>query len=129
MSEPQVKPSESLARFIIEESKIRKSDNSVKLGAFLPAPTDLTTSVFRIDALPKDQVAEIGRQHVASARDKPLYGWGQLMTKDVTGAGLDVAVDTKPHPLHANIIGWSSDRSAQKLQAMKLAENATLVLV
>lgn len=122
----QIADPEPLARFVVEENKFRTSDNSVKHNAFLPAP-DLATSVFRIENLTEDQVSELGCEHVAKPRLKTLYGWGRFLARDVRESELDVVEETEPHPLHANIVGWSEEKSKQKLQAQELAARAVFV--
>jgi hypothetical protein len=42
--------------------------------------------------------------------------------------GLAIILISKPHPRHADIVGWDTDRRKHRLQAEKLADDATLVL-
>jgi len=43
-------------------------------------------------------------------------------------SALSVDLNSKPHPRHANIVGWPTDRKEARLCAEKLADDATLVL-
>jgi len=113
---PHIADAEPLARFVVEDNKFRPSDNSVKHNAFLPA-NDLATSVFRTDGLSGEQLSELGREQVATPRGKTLYGWGQCVAKDVRDSELDVVAAPTSHLRHANIVGWSKEKSEQKLQA------------
>jgi hypothetical protein len=40
---------------------------------------------------------------------------------------LKVKLTSKPHPRHANIVGWSGDRKKDRLNAVKLADKSKLV--
>ena len=118
---------EPIVRFVDESNKIRPSTGSVKPKAFMPRPDNLTTSVFRTVGLSSGEVAELGQLEVAGPRRKTLLGWGLLVVSQVCEAGLEVHPEPSNHDRHANIVGWPSLKSAQKLAALKLAELAELV--
>lgn len=71
------------------------------------------------------EIWQIADRFVAPARG-PIKARGDLNSLIVIRIGLSVALTKGPHPRHADILGW--DRSKAKLQALKLAEAATLVL-
>ena len=46
----------------------------------------------------------------------------------ITSVGAEVIADPKPHPLHANIVGWPSDKDERKMLAIEIANKANLVI-
>lgn len=86
-------------------------------------------SVYRITNLKEDQVWEMGRVNVAVVLNKPLLGRADIVTSSVLNQKLRVESDPAPHPLHANIIGWSADKEEQKEIALVLAAEAQLHLI
>lgn len=87
------------------------------------------TSVYRISSLNTTEIWDIGKNFVSEKRNKPLLGRADILTSDVLNTGLNVQPDPKPHPLHANIIGWPEEQSERKLVAIELANNAQLHLI
>lgn len=90
-------------------------------------------SVFRVTGLEEPAVRAIG-DDVASQRQKPLVGRGDVNTGHIRRVGLDV-VPAEPPPRHAHITGWpvlggnpKEDKGRQKLIAMQLVVGAKLVL-
>ncbi|MFZ3136188.1 MAG: hypothetical protein WA126_02215 [Thermodesulfovibrionales bacterium] len=80
------------------------------------------TSVFRTSEISANNIWNIGRE-VAKRRDKPLIGRADIITAVVVSNGLQ-AVPQEPPEKHANIIGWSSEKSEQKEVALILASEA-----
>jgi len=122
----QIDISEIITRFIVEGSKYARTKNSVRYSAFIPAPNG-ETSVFRVSTITLDETWEIGEM-VADQRGKTLYGKADVGVAVIENTGLRVEPDTRPHPLHANIIDWPTEKSEQKLMAMKIADEAALYL-
>lgn len=122
----RVDPGENLARYILHKSHFSSQQKRVKYAVFMPAPTG-ETSVFRISNLSEDEIWEIGRRDVAQKREMPLLGRADISAFYVFNKNLKIIPDNIP-PRHANIIGWPEEKSAQKLIAMELAENARLHL-
>jgi len=116
---------ESLARFIFSSSHFSSENKRVKHNAFMPAP-DGKTSVFRTKGIDWTAVWEIGEE-VAKTRSQTLYARADIAAGEVSKVGLRVA-PSEPPPRHCNIEGWPTEKSAQKLVAMDLAEAATLVV-
>lgn len=92
----------------------------------MPAPNG-KTSVFRISSLSENEIWEIGSREVAQKRGIPLLGRADISAFHIMDNNLKLILDNNP-PRHANITGWSSEKSEQKLIAMELAENAQLHL-
>lgn len=59
---------------------------------------------------------------------RTLRARGDLVASDVFNVSLGIELDTKEHRLHANIVGWPSQRAKIKLFAIKLANKAQLHL-
>lgn len=90
---------------------------------------DGEVSVFRTKDLTCQQSDEIGRLYVAQKQSKTLLGRAKIATSSVLKQDLNVEADPQPHPRHANIVGWPTDRSKHKLIAIKLAAKAQLHLI
>jgi hypothetical protein len=120
-----IAPEERLTRFIFSSGHFSRESNRVKHNAFLPT-SERETSVSRTAALPEDQIWIIGSQ-IAPDRGQTLHARGDIFAAQVRKARLEVQ-PAEPPPRHAIIIHWSQEKSAQKLQAMELAESARLVL-
>lgn len=118
-------PDDVIGRFAVDDSYFRASDLSVKHRAFLPAG-DGCTSVFIISNLNHAEIVAHGAEHVAPGRGKPIRGYVKVEARFVLENALSISDDVPP-PLHANILGWSGDIDAAKLQAMTIAENASFV--
>jgi hypothetical protein len=120
-----IAPEERLTRFIFSSGHFSRETNRVKHNAFLPT-SDGETSVSRTTTLPEDQIWTMGSQ-IAPGRTQTLHARGDILAAQVRKARLEVE-PAEPPPRHAIIIRWSKEKSAQKLQAMELAESARLVL-
>lgn len=123
---PQVTADEWLARFILFSKWIRSTDNTPKPDAFIPHPwPDL--SVTRHKDISVEELWRIG-QGIADARPATLYGRADLTAEEVRRQTLDV----EPRPVpdngnHACIVGWPTDKPAQKILAQELAAVARYV--
>jgi hypothetical protein len=123
---PSVAPNETLARYVLHNSHIRRGDQTVRPDAFIPHPyPDL--SVTRHLSATQDEIWELG-EGVASQCRKTLHGRADILARDCVDLDLVVNSDPCPgNPNHANILGWPSDKPAQKLIAAQLAANAVFV--
>lgn len=110
---------EQLARFVLHSDWIR-ADQTVRQNAFIPHPyTDL--SVTRHKGFSEKQIWNMGR-NVATAQSRTLYGRADVSAGSVRQQPLKV--EPKPlkgNPNHANIVGWPTEKSAQKTIAQELA--------
>ena len=122
----RVSQSETVTRFIFSENHYSMSDGGrVKYAAYLPHNGE--TSVFRIDTLKHNEIWRIG-EDVGSLSDRRLRARGDLLVENILIENLDVIEETSQHPLHANIIGWPTEKVRRKRIARKLADSATLLL-
>jgi len=78
------------------------------------------TSVFRTSGITESEIWNIGDREVSIRRSKPILGRADIRTNDVISKDLKV-VPSEPPVRHANIIGWSDERSKQKMIATELA--------
>ena len=117
---PPISLSEILSRFILNKNYVR-ANNSVRHAAFMPNRNG-ETSVFRTSEMSANNIWNIGNE-VARTRGKPLVGRADIVTARVFSSGLQ-AVPQEPPEKHANIIGWSSEKSEQRKTALILASES-----
>lgn len=122
-----VAASERIARYILSKRHFSTSNRTVKYGAYLPAP-DGETSVYRASTLSEEESWGIGLEYVAKPRNRTLYARGDTMAGVIMKTGLDIIPETTPHPLHANIVNWPSDKDEQKMLAVEIANEAILAV-
>lgn len=123
----QVSPEERLSRFLLDKRHVRSSNNTVRFNAFLP-PKSGKLSVYRTSEQSDSVIWDIGQVFVATPRQIQLIGRADLAAETVISEGLSVLPEPTPHPLHADIVGWTQDSSRDRLTAIKLAAMAALVL-
>jgi hypothetical protein len=124
---PSVADNEWLARFILFSGWIRGS-KTVKPDAFIPPP-NLDLSVTRHKELTKEQLWQVGRE-IADSRSVPvtLHGRADITAAEVRRQKLEVEPRPVPENLnHASVIGWPTDKPAQKILAQELAAVARYV--
>jgi hypothetical protein len=123
-----VDDSEKIARFIFSSDHFSTISKRVKYGAFLPAK-DNKASVFRINGYTEHEISQLDKQFVSGKRTdgKTSKARADFFVLEVRKSQLDVISEPTPHKDHANIEGYTSDKSAQKLKAIELANYATLI--
>ena len=119
--------SEQIARYILSKRHFSTSNRTVKYGAYLPAP-DGETSVYRISGLSEEVIWEIGQENVAKPSSRTLYARGDTPANVILKTRLTLVPETAPHPLHANIVKWPSDKDERKMLALEIVNEATLAL-
>ena len=113
---------ELLARYALQRSHLR-ADHSPRPDLFMPA-TDLQLSVTLHIDLSDVQLWAVGKA-VAAERQRILYGRADLPTRVCSVQRLHVIpAPFEGNPNHANLVGWPSEKSAQKSIAQELAANA-----
>ena len=127
----QIDDGEYLTNFVLESNKFKSeklaSGGGVRVvvhyKAFEPEKTG-ERSVFRMDGLDKDAIAELGRTFVGQPREKPIYGWGRIKAVAVRRAvPLQVRAD-EPPPRHAVIDTWPPEVEHARALMMELASEA-----
>lgn len=81
--------------------------------------------MYRTNSLGDSEIWEIGRRLVAEPQGKTVHARGDLQADKIVEVGLRVTADTRPHQLHANIVGWPAEKSEQKMLAIELANAAS----
>lgn len=122
-----VEPNEPVARYLFHGSQIRPSNNTVKPSAFLPPADTLKTSVFRTKGLSDQEAWTLGARHVVGQNERTIRGLAEVTVGAITRVGLGLEPDNRP-PRHANIVGWSPEKSDRQLCALELAAAAVLRL-
>jgi len=116
---------ESISRFLFSSNHF--NTQNVKYGAFMPAP-DGHASVIRISQINEHEIHLIDSTVVSKSPDRLSKGRADFIADEAFKLGLKIEVDTKPHPRHANLTNYPSEKSLQKLQAMQLAARSKLKL-
>jgi hypothetical protein len=125
-SVPDVGDNETLARYVLQRSHIRRSDRTVKPDAFMPPP-DLQLSATRHRMATEAEIWEIG-ESVAAARILTLYGRGDFSVTACIDQRLGVsAAPVVGNPNHAHVLKWPDDKAGQKSIAQEIAASATFV--
>ncbi|MCU7904395.1 MAG: hypothetical protein KZQ76_00835 [Candidatus Thiodiazotropha sp. (ex Epidulcina cf. delphinae)] len=119
--------SEQIARYILSKRYFSVSNHTVKYGAYLPAPNG-EASVYRISNLSEKEIWDIGQEYVAGPSKRTLRARGDTAAAVITASGLEIVLETAPHPLHANIVNWPSEKDKQKMLAVEIANEAKLVM-
>lgn len=114
----RVHDDEDLARFLTSTSQFNAK--MVKPSTYFPNPKDSVTSVYRHGREPRNELWQIGDEHLSTVRR--IYGVAFINAMQVRAASLDV-VGEEPPPRHANIVGWPSvdDPELQKAQQLERA--------
>lgn len=117
--------SEVISRFVTFSKWFRPSDKTLKQDAFIPH-REPEVSVCRQKGLSVSNIWEIGKK-IASSQSPPLklYGRADLTVSSVRAVKLNVlAQPVSDNENHAVIVGWPSDKPAQKIFAAELAAAA-----
>lgn len=120
---PDLDPSEIVSRFLLKD-QIRRSDATVRHGAFLPSESHLKISVFRLSSLSDQEIWALAAEKVEPTRG-PVIGRGNLSVTQIVENKLKVTPDAIPNSKHADIVEWPEERSLRATIAMALAALAS----
>lgn len=123
----RISPSEEVTRYIFDRSAYSPINGRVKYNALLPNSKG-ETSVYRIINLTRNEIWDIGQRYVAERRGRTLRARGDIGASDIFSESLEIRTDMVIHPLHANVVGWPTQRSEQLLIAKKIADKTQLHL-
>ncbi len=118
-----VEDNETLARFIFYARYIR-NNKTVRENAFIPYPHQ-SLSVTRHTGLNETDLWDIGK-NIATELILQLYGRADICANIVRRKRLKIEPTATPRN-HANIIGWPTEKSEQKMIAIELAESSNFV--
>jgi hypothetical protein len=116
---------ERLSRFLVFRRWFNPEGEYVKAAAFQPNQK-LETSVFRTTDLNEATVWPLADAAVLNREGALLHGRADIFAGQVRAMGLGVRAQ-EPPPRHADLIGWSSEKDAQKSRAQQLSAAAKLV--
>jgi hypothetical protein len=117
-----------LARFIFQDSHFRKKPPAKpKPNAFLPNPSSLKTSAIWRDALPDQDIWDIG-DLLGRPRSKAPLARADFDIATVSEAKLTIESDPIPHARHINLCGWPTAKDEQKDVALVLCARSILII-
>jgi len=126
LKQDSVADSEQIARYIFTKKHFSVDRGIVRPAAYMPAP-NREASVFRISNLAEKEIWDIGHKYVAWPSGRTLRARGDTSAVMISKTELKIVPETTPHPLHANIVNWPSEKDEQKMLAVEIANEATLV--
>jgi len=119
---------ERVGPYLFQSNQFSAAKKIVRFTAFFPSPKNNSKSVYWTSKLIDHFIWSIGQRHVAPFFVSPIKGRADLRTSSIYAIpGLAIKLTSKPHPRHADIVGWKQDRRETRLQAEKLADEATFV--
>jgi hypothetical protein len=111
---------ERVTRFIVRKDHFTAT--RVKWNAFLPYDNPvsgrLETSTYRELQLPAAELWRLGREHVEKP-DRQIRARATGPAAAIIASGLTFDVNGPPEPIHADIIGWSTDKDERRQKAME----------
>jgi hypothetical protein len=122
---------ETIARFIYQNSDISKSTSQIRNRALMPRleGMQLETSVCRTSNISTERIWKIGAQ---IRTDKAVIARADMLHQHALDEGMkalsipDLEYD---YPEHAVIVGWPDDKDAQMAKATALAYKAKLIML
>ncbi len=126
--ETVVGDAERITRFIFSDDHYSAVNQRVKYGAFMPAP-DGKASVYRTSECSEEEIGSIDQEHVSGKRTdgRKSKARADILAGQVREVKLDIVSEPSPHPRHANIERYSSDKSENRIKAMEMAKGAILI--
>jgi hypothetical protein len=124
-----VEPHVLLSRFIDDKRYLKAGQ---RFRAFLPDPVDNETSAFDVSSLSEFSIWQLGDEHVAPGRGRPIIGRADLSAGRASIKPLFVVRADRPPqpPRHVAIRGWPpwTEKERHKTLAMQLADAAAGVV-
>lgn len=123
-------PGDMLARFLLQKSHFKRTENRATPEAFMPPP-DLKLSVYVVTDLPDTAAWDLGRDVLNQHPQPRLYGKADINVGAVHTQQLKAFRDDDP-PRHVNVVGWpsySDGKDLLKSIAQELARSASLSLL
>ncbi|HAX90642.1 MAG TPA: hypothetical protein DCY07_00330 [Rhodospirillaceae bacterium] len=116
-----VAPNERLSRFIFDPAFIK---GNVSQSIFKP-PKNLTFSTYRTTKINDAAIWHIGDKYVAPP-NKPVLGRVDLLAVDYQNEGLGFIPNGIPHPRHADVVGWNTNKPDDHAKRVSLAMKAKI---
>lgn len=121
-----VESTESIARYLLENSKFSAVNMRVYYSAFTPAK-DSVMSAYRVTAMHHDEILELGSNYVATPQGKEVKAYAVVSARVIEAQSLQMIPTLQPHPRHVDVVGWT-EKEANRSKAQIIAEHAKLVL-
>lgn len=119
---------ERVSRFLTHKNQYSTQKQIVRPSAFFP-PRDFRLSAYWTTSLSEARVWGLGNRFVAPHRG-PIHGRGDVNSLVICNhAALTIERSINPHFRHVEICNWDVDSARARLQAVKLANSAQLVLI
>lgn len=117
-----------MSPYLTDRNEYSTRKGIVRYSAFMP-PKSLRKSVYWTSGLQESEIWSIGDEFVAPSRG-PIHGRADFNSYSMSTNVRDLGIELTgiPHRRHADIVGWDADRRKRRLQAEKLADEATLVM-
>jgi hypothetical protein len=123
----EIADGDSMATFIVENSKFTR--DGIDHRQLMPSNRYGNTSVFRIDGLGADEIAQVGHGEVALPRAKPgILGWAELQAADVRSTTPLTVNPDEPPSRHAVIESWPAQPQHRRTLALALASKVRAVV-
>ena len=121
---------ERLSRYVFFSRHLKLKQGSVSPEVFTP-PKNRKFSIYRTDNCSEQNIWELADRYVTPHRPDHRVSKGRAdMKAEVAFAQhLKVVPYPRPHPRHANIVGWPDEpgHALELLKATELANRATLI--
>lgn len=138
---PQISPDENIGRFIFNKKNLIDKGNGkieVDSAAFLPAPKDNKTSVYRVTNCAEKTIWFLGYwfcEFLRNYEKKPevpldkLCGRADFRANDIPFADGIYEYQPTPHFRHMDIASWPTEKSAKKIKAIEISQRAAGIKV
>lgn len=124
----EVKDGERITRFILFSRHLKMK---IRYQSLLP-PQNLKLSVYRTSKCDEEKIWWLGKYFVSNRRSdmKEIRGRGDFSgTQIIDHKTLSIQPLKKPHPRHADVIGWPADKDLQKAIAMEMVPFVTFLQI
>lgn len=122
-----IEAQERITRYIFNKGNYKAGRGIVKFNEFMP-PKNKKISIYLTSTIDDSQIWHIGKKVVEPVRGRSLKARADLLAGIVFEQSLKIISDPEPHPLHADIIDWPTERHEQQMKAVVLAAKSKLVL-
>ena len=118
--------SERITRYLFSKTHVKRGQ--VSSTAFIP-PKTKDLSVYRTSRCGEGKIWLLGELFVERQRKDRgrILARGDLPAAIIFEQGLKILPSVRPHPRHATVIDWPDDKPHQRMKAIVLALNSSLL--
>jgi hypothetical protein len=126
-----VSPDEPISRFVFDRRHMNQAKGCVSPAAFMPSTKTRVASVYRTSCCNEERIWTLGELFVERNRKdkRKILGRADVEAALVFHEGLAIQPHLLPHPRHAELTKWPSDKAEQKDKALALAQASKLLLL